>query len=445
MPDEAPLQRRQQWRSGRWRRPADDAELRAEVELDLRYYTVNVGDFQAPYSMLGARLPPPNVPGDPACSRMRYRRRHHGGVRRRAAASTRIACAERAHRRTPIATGPGRILRPSSTARYCCTRAPRAGAHYPQQAARETFDRGEESHVPFSCFFLAWVCVWRGDLVAAGRLADEARQTAAVLDDPAAHGIALAAGALVHALDGSIVLARQEALGSIRLFQELDWAMDIVWPLWALGLAEMSTENPTAVDAALGPLATMLTALGGGDPFLGVFLPEEIEALVELGHLDRAELLIERLEGCGRGRSRMGAGCCRSLPRAVGFQQKMERRELLFLGNWRTWPFLPRIISRFRMRRSSNSNPVLTIVGGKIVYATEEFSKLAPPALPVSPSWSPVKEYGGYAKGQPQVVGASHSASCSHIENSAASRTKSHLRVLGDLGLWGLGCDCFAF
>jgi predicted amidohydrolase YtcJ len=88
---------------------------------------------------------------------------------------------------------------------------------------------------------------------------------------------------------------------------------------------------------------------------------------------------------------------------------------------------------------------VLTIVGGKVVYATEEFSKLAPPALSVSPSWSPVKEYGGYAKGQREIVGASHSASCSHTENSAPGRAKSHVRVLGDLGLWGLGCDCFAF
>src|SRR5882724_5877130 len=88
---------------------------------------------------------------------------------------------------------------------------------------------------------------------------------------------------------------------------------------------------------------------------------------------------------------------------------------------------------------------VLTIVGGKVVYATEEFSKLAPPALPVSPSWSPVKQYGGYATGQREVVGASHSASCSHIETSATGRTKSHLQVVGDLGLWGLGCDCFAF
>ena len=88
---------------------------------------------------------------------------------------------------------------------------------------------------------------------------------------------------------------------------------------------------------------------------------------------------------------------------------------------------------------------VLTIVDGKVVYAAEEFSKLAPSALTVSPSWSPVNEYGGYAKPQPEAVGASHSASCSHTESSATSRAKSHLQVLGDHGAWELGCDCFAF
>jgi predicted amidohydrolase YtcJ len=88
---------------------------------------------------------------------------------------------------------------------------------------------------------------------------------------------------------------------------------------------------------------------------------------------------------------------------------------------------------------------VLTIVGGKVVYAAEEFSRLAPPALPASPSWSPVNEYGGYAKPQEQLVGASRSASCSHHECSASNRTQSHLQVLGDRGLWDLGCDCFAF
>jgi predicted amidohydrolase YtcJ len=88
---------------------------------------------------------------------------------------------------------------------------------------------------------------------------------------------------------------------------------------------------------------------------------------------------------------------------------------------------------------------VLTIVGGKVVYATEEFSKLAPPPLPESPSWSPIKEYGGYAKALNQTLGASHSAACSHVEAPSNSRTRSHLLVLGEFGLWGLGCDCFAF
>ena len=40
---------------------------------------------------------------------------------------------------------------------------------------------------------------------------------------------------------------------------------------------------------------------------------------------------------------------------------------------------------------------VLTIVGGRIVFAAGEFERLGPPPLPVSPDWSPVKTYGGYA------------------------------------------------
>jgi predicted amidohydrolase YtcJ len=88
---------------------------------------------------------------------------------------------------------------------------------------------------------------------------------------------------------------------------------------------------------------------------------------------------------------------------------------------------------------------VLTIVGGKVVYASDEFSKLAPPALPVSPTWSPVKEYGGYAKAVDHRLGVSHHAACSHVAASPDGRTRSHLQVLGEFDLWGLGCDCFAF
>jgi predicted amidohydrolase YtcJ len=73
---------------------------------------------------------------------------------------------------------------------------------------------------------------------------------------------------------------------------------------------------------------------------------------------------------------------------------------------------------------------VLTVVGGKVVYAAGDFAALAPPALPVSPDWSPVKVYSGYL-------------------NAAAPPPAPHRRVpraerpaCGPW--WGLACDCFA-
>ncbi len=126
--------------------------------------------------------------------------------------------------------------------------------------------------------------------------AAEAKQTAALLDDPASWGTALSASALVHAYDGSSALAREEVHEAVASFTAIDWPSGTIWPLWALGLTELSTGNPAAVDAALGPLADMVFAMGESDPVLSVFLPDEIEALVELGQLDRAEALIAWLE-----------------------------------------------------------------------------------------------------------------------------------------------------
>jgi predicted amidohydrolase YtcJ len=83
---------------------------------------------------------------------------------------------------------------------------------------------------------------------------------------------------------------------------------------------------------------------------------------------------------------------------------------------------------------------VLTIVGGSVVYAAGDFSNLAPTPLPVSPDWSPVKEYGGYAKSPAETIAMSRSQVA-----SAVGGKHRHLSVLGDLGLWQLGCDCFAF
>jgi predicted amidohydrolase YtcJ len=83
---------------------------------------------------------------------------------------------------------------------------------------------------------------------------------------------------------------------------------------------------------------------------------------------------------------------------------------------------------------------LLTIVGGEVVFASNEYCDLAPPPLPVSPDWSPVKEYGGYARPSAETVAMSRSRAASGTDEK-----RPHISVLGDLGFWGLGCDCFAF
>ena len=89
---------------------------------------------------------------------------------------------------------------------------------------------------------------------------------------------------------------------------------------------------------------------------------------------------------------------------------------------------------------------VLTIVGGRVVYGAGEFEKLGPPPLPVSPDWSPVKYYGGYAHaGAPQGTPARHQAHRSLHDHVHALGAKAHSWVLGESGLWGLGCECMAF
>jgi predicted amidohydrolase YtcJ len=86
---------------------------------------------------------------------------------------------------------------------------------------------------------------------------------------------------------------------------------------------------------------------------------------------------------------------------------------------------------------------VLTIVGGKIVHAAGDFERLAPPPLPVSPDWSPVKAYGGFRQAQPALAHQCAKPSMLHqLLHVLAEKT----RGLADRrGLMGLPCECFEF
>ena len=83
---------------------------------------------------------------------------------------------------------------------------------------------------------------------------------------------------------------------------------------------------------------------------------------------------------------------------------------------------------------------VLTIVGGKVVYGSDEFKHLDPPSLPVSPDWSPVKVYDGYHRSHSQASMPRRAGADSHLNYQHA-----HKWVYGVSGFWRLGCDCFTF
>jgi predicted amidohydrolase YtcJ len=80
---------------------------------------------------------------------------------------------------------------------------------------------------------------------------------------------------------------------------------------------------------------------------------------------------------------------------------------------------------------------VLTLVGGKVVYASKEFSKRAPPPLPISPDWSPVKSYGGYWRSDSQV--AQSVATNQAIVSAKLPTAHDH----DAWSPWWLGCGCF--
>jgi hypothetical protein len=86
---------------------------------------------------------------------------------------------------------------------------------------------------------------------------------------------------------------------------------------------------------------------------------------------------------------------------------------------------------------------VLTLVGGKVVYGAGEFARLAPPPLPVSPSWSPIGVYGGYHQPQPAHAHQyAHPGLFHQLLHALADRTRGLAARRGPVGL---PCECFAF
>jgi predicted amidohydrolase YtcJ len=100
---------------------------------------------------------------------------------------------------------------------------------------------------------------------------------------------------------------------------------------------------------------------------------------------------------------------------------------------------------------------VLTVVGGKVVYGAGSFEALAPPPPPVSPSWSPVRTFGGYQSRKKSGSGVSAAeqryryaamcgcaSACGLHGHDHASAAAAQIPAVDTRSFWGaLGCSCY--
>lgn len=85
---------------------------------------------------------------------------------------------------------------------------------------------------------------------------------------------------------------------------------------------------------------------------------------------------------------------------------------------------------------------MLTVVGGRIVYGSGDYARLAPEPPPVSPDWSPVGKFGGYAR----LSSLKSSSEASVAQRGLLECLATHMqRRAKGRQLVGLPCECFAF
>ncbi|MGA8015897.1 MAG: AAA family ATPase [Candidatus Dormiibacterota bacterium] len=168
----------------------------------------------------------------------------------------------------------------------------------------ELVERGEESGLPFLSLFLVVALLWRGDLPRAEACAQESWDTALLNGEAVARALALSARALVSARRGRAEETRAQAHEALGLLQAAQFHLYSTWPLWSLGVLELSLGDAAGAARVLAPLCDSVTAMQGVDPILGIAVPEGIEALAELGEPDRAEPWCAWLERGGAAQDR---------------------------------------------------------------------------------------------------------------------------------------------
>lgn len=154
-------------------------------------------------------------------------------------------------------------------------------------------ERGEESGIPFLLFNRSRIAWLQGDLTQAIALADEALLLTQQIGSDRFRTLALLHRSRAYAMRGHPGNARADLVTARALIEQTGHVQAIPMLLASEGLLALTEGDAAAAEQALAPLVAHVEANGVREPMQAYFLPDAIEALIRLGHLERAEALLE--------------------------------------------------------------------------------------------------------------------------------------------------------
>ncbi len=192
---------------------------------------------------------------------------------------------------------------------------------------RDCLEHGDESDLIYATFHTVLIEIWRGDLSAATLLAEDAVERAMQLGGDVSLFIALTIRAAAAAYSGHEVDARCDLAAAVAASHRSGSYRLAEWPITILGFLELSLGNYRETLLTLEPLLSHLSHFDAVPPTTEVitasFVPDAIEAMIQVGRLADAEPLIDTLQRNGRRLDRawtlaVGARCRAMLLAAQG-------------------------------------------------------------------------------------------------------------------------------
>jgi DNA-binding CsgD family transcriptional regulator len=285
----------------------DDVPLRSEIHRDASFSSVAIGDFAAGLTHAHEAMRFAEESGDealvlfttPELVMLDFFAGRGAQIDRIAP----LVAVEDSFERLPIFQRPRHVL---GGILHWCDDLDGGRAVY-----EELLDRleqlGQVPWIPYVVYHLVELECWAGNLERADELARLGLSISAEFPDMTETSPQLYADALVAAYRGEESRARGSLVGGFQNAQSHGNVAMLLQLASVAGFLDLSLGNLEAVDASLGAPAAAAIEMGLGEPGVVHWLPDQIEALVALGELDRARRLTDLLEERGAATGRRWA------------------------------------------------------------------------------------------------------------------------------------------